>query len=99
MSLLDTLRDWLFGGDDESTEGGETKASSASETDATEADDDQRLDPGNVKKVRTSADDDPVEQLRELDQERADDDRAGASDGESESEPAPGTEEESGAGG
>lgn len=73
--MLRKLRSWLsglFGGPD------------AVDPDETESTDDQAaepsgLDPDNVTEVRTEADEDPVEKLREMEHERQhpDDPRSG----------------------
>jgi hypothetical protein len=57
MGLLNRLRGWLgLAGSDGDGEDGEAD------------DDSPRLDPDNVTEMRTESDDDPVEQLRELEE-------------------------------
>ena len=57
MGLLNRLRGWLgLAGSDGGDEDGEAD------------DDSPRLDPDNVTEMRTESDDNPVEQLRELEE-------------------------------
>jgi len=62
MGLLDRLRAWLGG----SRSDGSDRTDSDSEEDGSGDDGSPRLDPENVTEVRSESDDDPVERLREL---------------------------------
>ena len=69
MSLLDTIRSWfrsLFGGESSEAADGET-----TEAADPEAERESGLDPDGVTEVRVERDDDPIDRLREVKQQRA----------------------------
>ena len=75
MSVLDTIRSWvrsLFGGaSPEPADGG------TAETTDPESEREPGLDPDGVTEVRVERDDDPIDRLREVKQQRADESAEG----------------------
>jgi hypothetical protein len=64
MTLLDRIREWLFGADEPESPDIETDVGQESkDTDKTQ------LDPDNVTEVRSTRDDDPVSQLQNIQEE------------------------------
>jgi hypothetical protein len=64
MTLLDRIREWLFGVDQPEAPGTETDAEATPEES-----DEPQLDPDNVTEVRSTRDDDPVSQLQNIQEE------------------------------
>ncbi|SDG32356.1 hypothetical protein [Halorientalis regularis] len=64
MTLLDRIREWLFGADESESPDIETGVESTPEES-----DKPQLDPDNVTEVRSTRDDDPVSQLQNIQEE------------------------------
>ncbi|MDR5673528.1 hypothetical protein AArcCO_0461 [Halalkaliarchaeum sp. AArc-CO] len=75
MSVLDTIRSWvrsLFGGESPEPADGES-----AETTDPESEREPGLDPDGVTEVRVERDDDPIDRLREVKQQRAEESAEG----------------------